>query len=58
MGPVSWILIGFNGDPDPSFYLNAALNPYTGSQTKADSFGSGLSEFNVTKVEFLHEHYT
>jgi hypothetical protein len=58
MGPVSWILNGFNADPDPSFNVSAAPDPYTGSQTKADSFGSGLSEFNFTKVEFLPINYS
>jgi hypothetical protein len=33
---VLWILFGCNGDPDPSFYLNAAPDPYPGSQPNAD----------------------
>jgi hypothetical protein len=56
MGPVLWISISFNADPEQSFYLNAAPDPYPGSQTNADPFGSGLSDFNVTKVEFLQEN--
>jgi hypothetical protein len=34
--PVLWIRIGFNADLDPTFYLNADLDPDPGSQTNPD----------------------
>ncbi len=48
-----WIHIGFNVDPDPTFYLNADRDP--GSRTNADP--KSWSDFKVLKsVKFLHEN--
>ncbi len=51
-----WILISFNADSDPAFYLNADPDP--GSQTNADADpdpdpGQTLKS---QKVKFLHEN--
>jgi hypothetical protein len=48
---VLWIHLGFNADPDPAFYLNAAPDP--GSQTYTDTDPS--QTFKSQKVEFLME---
>ncbi len=55
---VLWILIGFNEDPDPSFYLTADPDPEPdpGSQTNADP-DPGYT-YKYQKAEFLHERYT
>jgi hypothetical protein len=45
--PVLWIRIGY---PDPALNLSADPDPDIGSQTDADSCGSGSwSDFAVTK---------
>jgi hypothetical protein len=48
---VLWIRMGFNGDPDSAFYLNADQGP--GSQNNGDP-DSGQTK-KSQKVEFLHE---
>jgi hypothetical protein len=48
------ILIGFNKDPEPAFYLNT--DPDSGGHTNADPEpGQTLSQ---KRVECLHEIYT
>ncbi len=47
---VLWILIGFNAEPDPAFYINADPDPDPGSRTNAEPCGSGSRlDFDVTK---------
>ncbi len=49
-----WILIGFNGDPDPypAFYLGA--DPDLGSQTNA--YPDPGQTLKSQKVKFLHKN--
>jgi hypothetical protein len=47
---VLWILIGFNADPDPAFYLNLDPDPDPGSQTNTDPGGSGYENTEEKKL--------
>ncbi len=53
---VLWILLGYNADLDPAFYLNTLPDP--GSQTNADLNPDPGQTLKSQKVEFLHEKYT